>query len=204
MPDQNSAASEHSIMQEITQPLAELPHDPVAQVANVEFPLALRGYEREAVDEYISEVTQLVAELHATRSPEGAVRRALERVGEQVSDILGRAHETAEQITNQSRGEAEERLMRASSESEILERDARELASRLEAEARQRADTRERNAEARVRELDAEVERIWSERDRIVADVRKLSEDLADLGAAAQTRFPAATTEDTASPFAPV
>ena len=26
MPDQNSAASEHAIMQEITQPLAELPH----------------------------------------------------------------------------------------------------------------------------------------------------------------------------------
>ncbi len=204
MPDQNSAASEHSIMQEITQPLAELPRDPVAQVANVEFPLVLRGYEREAVDEYIRETTQLVAELHATRSPEGAVRRALERVGEQVSDILARAHETAEQITNQSRGEAEERLMRARSESEILERDARELASRLEAEARQRAETRERNAEARVRELDAEVERIWSERDRIVADVRKLSEDLADLGAAAQTRFPAATTEDTPLPFAPV
>src|SRR5205085_11252553 len=175
MPDQNSAASEHAIMQQITQPLAELPDDPVGEVARVRFPIALRGYERDAVDEYVKWVTRLVAELHATRSPEGAVRRALARVGQQVSDVLGRAHATAEQITSQSRAEAEERLMRASSEAEALERDARELAQRLEAEARELAAERERASELRVRELDAEVDRIWGERDRIVADTRKLS-----------------------------
>jgi glyoxylase-like metal-dependent hydrolase (beta-lactamase superfamily II)/cell division septum initiation protein DivIVA len=185
-------------MQQISQPLAELPHDPVGEVATVEFPIVLRGYEREAVDEYVRWVTQLVAELHATRSPEGAVRRALERVGEQVSDILGRAHATAEEITSQSRAEAEERLMRARSEAEALESDARELAQRLEAEARQLAEDRERAAEVRVRELDAEVDRIWNERDRIVADTRKLSEELAELASAAATRFPAATTDEAA------
>jgi glyoxylase-like metal-dependent hydrolase (beta-lactamase superfamily II)/cell division septum initiation protein DivIVA len=198
MPDQNSAASEHAIMQQITQPLAELPNDPVGEAARVEFPIALRGYEREAVDEYVRWVTHLVAELHATRSPEGAVRRALERVGEQVSDILGRAHATAEQITSQSRAEAEERLMRARSEAEALERDSRDLAQRLEAEARQMAEERERAAEVRVRELDAEVDRIWNERDRIVADTRRLSEELAELASAAATRFPAATTDEAA------
>jgi glyoxylase-like metal-dependent hydrolase (beta-lactamase superfamily II)/cell division septum initiation protein DivIVA len=196
MPDQNSAASEHAIMQQITQPLAELPDDPVGEVARVDFPVALRGYEREIVDAYVRHVTRLVAELHATRSPEGAVRRALERVGEQVSDILGRAHETAEEITSQSRAEAEERLMRARAEAEALERHSNELVARLEAEARQRAEERERAAEARVRELDAEVDRIWAERDRIVADTRRLSEDLADLASAAATRFPAATTDE--------
>jgi glyoxylase-like metal-dependent hydrolase (beta-lactamase superfamily II)/cell division septum initiation protein DivIVA len=207
MPDKHSAASEHAIMQQITQPLADLSDDPVGRVASVEFPIALRGYEREVVDEYVKQVTRLVAELHATRSSEGAVRRALERVGEQVSDILGRAHETAEEITSQSRAEAEERLMRARSEAEILERDARglaqrletearELAQRLETEARQWAEERERSAERRVRDLDAEVDRIWSERDRIVADTRRLSEELAELASAASTRFPAATTDE--------
>ena len=185
-------------MQQITQPLAELPDDPVGEVARVRFPIALRGYERDAVDEYVKWVTRLVAELHATRSPEGAVRRALERVGQQVSDVLGRAHATAEQITSQSRAEAEERLMRASSEAEALERDARELAQRLEAEARELAAERERASELRVRELDAEVDRIWGERDRIVADTRKLSEELAELASAAATRFPAATTDEAA------
>jgi glyoxylase-like metal-dependent hydrolase (beta-lactamase superfamily II)/cell division septum initiation protein DivIVA len=196
MPDQNSAASEHSIMQQITQPLIDLPEDPVGEVASVEFPIVLRGYEREMVDAYVRHVTQLVAELHASRSPEGAVRRAYERVGEQVSDILGRAHETAEQITSQSRAEAEDRLMRARTEAEALARHSHELAQRLESEARTRAQELTRAGEERVRELDAEVDRIWAERDRIVADTRRLSEELAEIASVAATRFPAATTDE--------
>lgn len=196
MPDQNEAASEHAIMQEITQPLADLPQDPVAAVASVDFPLVLRGYDREAVDEYVRRTTQLVAELFSTRSPEGAVRRALERVGEQVSSILARAHETAEGITSQSRAEAEERVMRARAESEELERDAHALAAQLERDTEQRARAREQAAELRVQELDADVERIWAERDRIVSDVRRLSEELSEMAGAATTRFPAATTDE--------
>lgn len=186
-------------MQEITQPLSELPHDPVAAVASVDFPLVLRGYDRDAVDEYVRRTTQLVAELFATRSPEGAVRRALERVGEQVSSILGRAHETAEGITTQSRAEAEERLMQARAEAQQLERDARALAEQLEQDARLSAEQRERAAELRVQELDAEVERVWAERDRIISDVRRLAEELAELASAAVTRFPAATTDEAAA-----
>src|SRR5258708_6329054 len=110
MPDQSTAATEHSLIQEITAPLATLPDDPVPDVANVSFPNALRGYDRLAVDAYVRKTSQLVAELQSTRSPEAAVRRALSRVGEEVSGILQRAHDTAEQITAQSRAEAEERL----------------------------------------------------------------------------------------------
>ena len=80
------------------------------RVVNADFPVALRGYDRLAVDAYVQRTSQLVAELQATRSPEAAVRRALERVGEQISGILQRAHETAEEITAQSRREAEDRL----------------------------------------------------------------------------------------------
>jgi glyoxylase-like metal-dependent hydrolase (beta-lactamase superfamily II) len=185
MPDQSSAATEHAIMQEITAPLANLPDDPVASVAKQDFPVVLRGYDRVAVDEYVKRTTRVVAELYATRSPEGAVRRALERVGEEVSSILQRAHETAERITSQSRAEAEERLIQARNESERLDQGARQRAVEIEQAARQR-----------VQELDADVDRIWAERDRIVADVRKLSEDLEVLAGAAATRFPAAATEE--------
>src|ERR1035438_8024747 len=107
MPDQSSAASEHAILQEITAPLARLPDDPVS-IVQVDFPAALRGYDRMAVDAYVKQISQLVAELQATRSPEAAVRRALERVGEQISGILQRAHDTAEQITSPSRSEGED------------------------------------------------------------------------------------------------
>src|ERR1700758_953806 len=116
MPDETSASQEHAILQEVTAPLATLPDDPLPAVADVEFPLVLRGYDRLAVDAYVKRTSQLVAELQSTRSPEAAVRRALERVGEEVSGILQRAHEAAAQITAQSRSEAEDRLEAARQE----------------------------------------------------------------------------------------
>ena len=115
MPDQSSAATEHAIIQEITAPLESLPDDPLA-VVNADFPVALRGYDRMAVDAYVRRTSQLVAELQATRSPEAAVRRGLERVGEEVAGILQRAHEAASQITRQSRSDAEDRLEQARQE----------------------------------------------------------------------------------------
>lgn len=156
-------------MQEITAPLATLPDNPVPFVADVEFPMALRGYDRLAVDAYVQKTSQLVAELQATRSPEAAVRRALERVGEDVSGILQRAHDTAGQITAQSRREAEDRL-------EVARREAEQIIQR---------------AEDRVRELDAETDRIWAERHRIVEDTRELARELLTLTDTAADKFPA-------------
>src|SRR5436190_19515631 len=132
MPDQSTAATEHSLIQEITAPLARLPDDPVPDVADVEFPLALRGYDRLAVDAYVRKTSQLVAELQATRSPEAAVRRALARVGEEVSGILQRAHETADEITAQSRIEAEGRLEAARRGAEESTAGARTRVSQLD------------------------------------------------------------------------
>jgi cell division septum initiation protein DivIVA len=173
MPDQSSAASEHALMQEITAPLATLPDDATALVADVDFPIVLRGYDRLAVDAYVKKTSQLVAELQATRSPEAAVRRALERVGEQISGILQRAHDTAEQITAQSRREAEDRL-------EVARGEALEITAA---------------AERRVKELDGDTDRIWAERHRIVDDARDLARQLLALAESAAERFPAA--EDT-------
>ncbi len=170
MPDQSSAADEHAILQEITAPLATLPDDALPIAAEVDFPVVLRGYDRVAVDAYVKKTSQLVAELQSTRSPEAAVRRALERVGEQITGILKRAHETAEQITTQSRREAEDRLE----------------AARLE------ATNITSSAEERVKDLDAETDRIWGERHRIVNDARDLASQLQALATAAAARFPPA------------
>jgi cell division septum initiation protein DivIVA len=175
MPDESTAAQEHAILQEVTAPLATLPDDPLPVVADVEFPTVLRGYDRLAVDAYVRTTSQLVAELQATRSPEAAVRRGLERVGEEVSGILQRAHEAASQITAQSRIEAEDRLERA-----------RQEATRMTADA-----------ERRLQELDAETDRIWAERQRIVEDAQQLAGQLLSLAHSAAERFPAAEDPDT-------
>jgi len=176
MPDQSSASTEHALMQEITAPLATLPDHPVPAVADVEFPTALRGYDRLAVDAYVQKTSQLVAELQATRSPDAAIRRALERVGEEVSGILQRAHEAAAQITFQSRGEAEDRL-------EAVRQEAAQIVSA---------------AEERVRELDAETDRIWAERHRIVEDTRDLARELLRLTDSAANSFPAEAVDEDA------
>jgi cell division septum initiation protein DivIVA len=168
MPDQHTAATEHALIAKIAEPLDKLPDDPLAIVA-VEFPVALRGYDRFAVDAYVERTSQLVAELQSTRSPEAAVRRALERVGEEISGILTRAHDTADEITTRSRAEAEERLEAA----------------------RQEATQITMQAERRVKDLDAETERIWAERHSIVTDARDLARRLTELAESALERFPA-------------
>src|SRR5512135_3467831 len=168
MPDQSSAADEHAILQEITAPLSDLPDNPVPIVADVEFPIVLRGYDRIAVDAYVKRTSQLVAELQATHSPEAAVRRALERVGEQISGILQRAHDTAEEITTQSRREAENRL-------EVARNEAEQIAAA---------------GVQRVRDLDTDTDRIWAERQRIIDDARELAAQLTALADEAAARFP--------------
>jgi glyoxylase-like metal-dependent hydrolase (beta-lactamase superfamily II) len=168
MPEHDSAATEHALLEEITAPLSTLPDDPVRLAADVDFPIVLRGYDRIAVDAYVKQTAQLVAELQATRSPEAAVRRALERVGEQISGILQRAHDTAEQITALSRSEAEDRL-------EVARQEAAQI----------RVD-----AESKVKELDVDADRIWAERHRILTDIRKLSDELQLLANTAVERFP--------------
>jgi cell division septum initiation protein DivIVA len=170
MPEESTAAEEHAIIQEITAPLSSLPDNAVPAVADVEFPVALRGYDRLAVDAYVKRTSQLVAELQATRSPEAAVRRALERVGEEVAGILKRAHEAAGQLTAQSRSDAEDRL-------EVARQEAVQITA---------------DAKRRLKELDVETDRIWAERQRIVEDAQQLARQLLTLAESAAARFPPA------------
>ena len=124
--------------------------------ADADFPLALRGYDREAVDRYVAEVAELVQELESARLRTSVVRRALDEVGEQTSEILGKAHETADEITARSRAQAEGRMQRA-------EREAAEI----------RAD-----AEATARLLEADNADLWEERRRLIEDIRALAQDV--------------------------
>jgi DivIVA domain-containing protein len=143
--------------------------DPVAEIASPAFRPAFRGYDRRSVDDYVRRVTEIIAELHASRSPRAAVKRALDRVGRETAGILQNARETADGITLQSRTRADERRQEA-------EREAR----RLRAEA-----------EAHVRALDAATDEIWVERRRIVESTHNLGERLQTIAAGAAAEFPA-------------
>ena len=140
----------------------------IAQVRDAAFPLALRGYDREAVDAYVKRVNRLVTDLEASRSPEAAIRRALDQVGEETSSILQRAQETANEITERSRGSADDRIREAEREASAVTREAEE----------------------RVRELEADYGEIWSRRDLLLDEVRDLAERLLATADEAADRFP--------------
>jgi hypothetical protein len=150
--------------------------DDLADLRDPGFPVALRGYDREVVDSYVERVNRKLAELEAGRSPQAAIRNALDQVGEETSGILERAHETADGITARSRAQAEERIQRA-------EREAREIVDA---------------AETRVRVLDADADEVWHERKRLIDDTERVAAELAELADAANRRFPAETPESAA------
>jgi DivIVA domain-containing protein len=97
----------------------ELRHYVPAELLNVSFPAALRGYDRGAVDAYIGRTNRVIAELKVSASPRAAVTHALEQTEQQVSGLLQRARETGEELTASARQEADE--IRAGAKAEAAE-----------------------------------------------------------------------------------
>jgi DivIVA domain-containing protein len=102
--------------QEQEQRFADLRHHVPADILDVSFPVSVRGYDRQSVDAYLDRVNHVIAELKVSASPRAAVTRALEQTEQQVSGLLQRARETAEEITASAREEAEESRARAKAE----------------------------------------------------------------------------------------
>jgi DivIVA domain-containing protein len=141
----------------------------------VDFPIALRGYDRDAVDAYVVEVNRIIAELQVGRSPRSAIRHALDQMSDETRGILERAHETADEITARSRAQADDRLQWA-------EREAREAIAA---------------ATGRVHDLEADAERVWQERQSLIDDVNRIATELTDVAEDAAVRFPAEPESET-------
>jgi DivIVA domain-containing protein len=183
-----------------------------AEIRDVSFPLSVRGYERAAVDAYVTRVQRVIAELEITRSPEAAVRHALEQVGEQTRGILERAGETVQEITVAARREAEERTASAKGEAEDIfakaKTEADEVLSRSKAEAKatieqsrkeaakhlqrteEEAAALREEAEARMSELHADTEAIRQERSQLLEDIREIAARVEEAASGADARFP--------------
>jgi DivIVA domain-containing protein len=181
-------------------------------IRDVSFPVSVRGYDRRAVDAYVTRVDRLITELEETRSPEGAVKHALEQAGERISGILQQAGETGEEIATTARQKAEESTARAEEESEAIvakaSADADEVLGRSKAEAeamlaqaRKEADERlqraqeevtalREKAEARMRELHADTEAIREQRRLLLDDMREMASRVEEAASGADARFP--------------
>jgi DivIVA domain-containing protein len=189
-----------------------------AEIRNVSFPGSVRGYDRGAVDAYIHRVNRVIAELEVSRSPQAAVRHAVDRVSEQTKEILQQARESAEKLTDTAREEAAEIIATAKAEAANLVVSASTEADRLGAEAEQvvaqahaeaaktLADTQAEAAEhlrrteeeiaslqeqanARLRELEADTEAVRAERRGLLGDMNDMANQLQEAASAAATRF---------------
>jgi len=94
------------------------------EVRDAQFPTAMRGYDRAAVDTWCQEIADLVERLEEQPPRDTAVKRALDEVGQETTAILQRAHEAAEEITSRSRSQADARLERAERETDAVRRHA--------------------------------------------------------------------------------
>ena len=189
-----------------------------AELRDISFPVSIRGYDREAVDAYVERVNRVIAELEMSHTTEGAVRHALDRVGEQTSGILQRARSSAEEITADAQEEADETTARARAEVERFVADARaeaaELVAKAKAEAgeilaRSRAEAAERlqqseeeaaalreQADAWMGQLRAETEAISETRRKLLADIGEMAMRFDEVASWAATRFPREQAEE--------
>jgi DivIVA domain-containing protein len=200
-----------------------------AEIRNVSFPVSVRGYDRRAVEVYVQRVNRVIAELEVTRSPQAAVRHAVDRVSEQTKGILQQARESAEQITDAAREEAgqiigtakteaAELVVNASTEADRAKAEAEQtvaearfaaadIVARAEAEAAERLRRSEEEiaalqeeADARMRELQADTEAVWAHRRELLGDIDGMATRLQEAAAAAAARF---APEETAPPAEP-
>ncbi len=159
----------------------------ISDAREVRFPVALRGYDRAAVDRYVREVNRVIAELEISSSPEMAVRHALDEVSEETREILQRAHQSAEELTARSRARADERLEQAEQEAQEMrdtaQREAHELRETTQCEAEEMraqaaseaAETREtatHEAEQVRQNADHEAQRLRTTAQREADDLR--------------------------------
>jgi DivIVA domain-containing protein len=193
-----------------------LDHVP-ADIRSVSFPAAVRGYDKSAVDAYVKRVNRVIAELEVGRSPQAAVRHALDRVGQQTVAVLQEARESADRLLatareegdkakEEAKAEAATLVVNASAEAEATRAEAddvlagaREEASRIVQraqadaakklqEAEQEIATQRAEAEATMRDLTADTELVLNQRRVLLDEVDAMAERLHELARAAAAR----------------
>jgi DivIVA domain-containing protein len=197
---------------------AELQYYVPQDILDISFPVAVRGYDRHAVDDYVKRVNRVIAELKVRGSPPAAVRHALEQAEVKVQGLLqaaraaaeeisASAQQEAEEVTGRAKAEAAELTVQTSAEADRVKADADKVVADAKGEAqnileRTQAEADERlkrlkeelaalreEAEARRGEIQADTEAVWNERHELLEDVRRMAAGLVDLTNAAAARI---------------
>jgi len=193
--------------------VGELRDEVPAEIRDISFPGAMRGYDRRAVDAYVKRVNRVIAELEVTRSPEAAIRHALDRLGQQTTGVLQHAREAADELAATALAESEHTTTRARVEAEEVLEEAKEDAEELIAQAHKEAAERLRHAEeqlrsaqdeaeGRLRELKARTAGAEAAHRKVVEELRQMAAELEQL--ASQRPAPDVSSDETIELPAPL
>jgi DivIVA domain-containing protein len=213
--EQQAASSESAVPPAFGSLLSDVPSD----IRDVSFSTVVRGYDRREVDAYVQRVNRVIAELEIGRSPQAAVKHALDRVGEQTSGVLQRAREVAEELTSTALAEAEHATRRAKVEAEEMiekaqmqahqlrgqsKEEAEEIIARARAEAAEslkRAEEQVRTlqdgAEGRLRALQADIQASADARRKVLDELRRTAAELDEFAGGAINRFQSGEAHET-------
>jgi DivIVA domain-containing protein len=147
---------------------------------NTTFSTALRGYDRDEVDEFVRTVAQEVRELHQGRN-----QKMYESLGEEMGTLLQHARDSADEMTRQAqekaaatRAEGEADAQRIREEAEARARELHKEAEQKAAEMRAEA---ERDASGRLAEATKKVNRLEATEGQARTRIRALHEELASI-----------------------
>jgi len=204
-----------------------------AEIRNADFPVSVRGYDRDAVDAYVRRVNRVIAELEVSRSPEAAVRHALDRVGKQTIAVLEEARDSADKLMAAAREEGDEAMARAKEEAANLvvhasadadqtradaeeflagkKNEAAEIVTKAQAtaaELRRKTEeelaARKAEADARMRQLKADTDAVWNQRAALLGETHELAQRLQEVASGAAARIaPSAGDDEAAHPEQP-
>jgi DivIVA domain-containing protein len=171
--------------------------DSIDRIRSATFPVGRRGYEKREVDRFLNRLADWLETGGADQTRAELVRRELERVGEQTGKILTDAHDAGEQVRADAEREAQRVAEEASARAEqtraaadehaaetrataaqirsVADREAEETVAKARAEAKQLVD----EANQRRRDVEAVISDLEARRDTVVADMQRLSSELA-------------------------
>jgi cell division septum initiation protein DivIVA len=158
---------------------------------NPQFTIAIRGYDRYQVDEYLLRMQQLLGEAEErTRAAESHQDRTHDDVGPRVAKIFELAAEEADDMRDEADHEARETTAKARMRAEKIVRSAREAAESIT--QRSRAEHSELLADLSDErdQIRAEVELLERQRTELASHLRRLHDAIGRLGVVAEEAAP--------------
>jgi DivIVA domain-containing protein len=167
--------------------------DSIERIRSATFPVARRGYEKREVDRFLLSLAEWLETGGADQGRSDAVRRELERVGEETSKILTEAHDVAERLRLQAEREAEGLTEGAQAQADrtraeadkilteaetVAETAAQKLRTDADAYATQTRTDADREAEQTLSKARAEARRVVDEANARKQDIESVIADL--------------------------